>query len=268
MTPRNPSTRRLAEQAITRAELYFKEGAIESARAAYATARELAAQAYPAKWAQELLAGPLASLKAALGRKRNPTKYEKVKALAERGATEHERATAARILAGMQSPAQAARRAVDTAREQAAARYRTNAQVLRSLREGDKVEIVFAARSSTSPDERRTLTVTGVHSGVFYNVFTTSGRVMRGNISGGNISDHGDALYYQPTMLQPIREVRTLSLATRSSIKNPMRRYRGVPYHGSAGVYRVYLPGGTRVFGASKGGARGMRAFIDALVDR
>lgn len=221
---KNPSSRYLAEQAIARAERYLAEGAIESAHAAYETARALAAQAYPAAWAQKFLAGPAASMKAALAaRKQNPrSQYDKVKALAERGATEHERATAARILAHMSSPAREAKRAVDAQREQAAVRYRSNADALRSLREGDRVEVVFAARSATSPDEKRVLTVTGAHSGVFYNVFVNSGRVQHGNVYGGNISDHGDAIYYQPTMQQPIREVRTLRKLERAVLPNPV----------------------------------------------
>lgn len=171
------------------------------------------------------------------GTRHNPSQYDKVKALAERGSTEHERATAARILADMQSPAQSARQMVDEAVAQRTRAYVNNAAILRSLQEGDKVEVIFAPRSSTSPDEKRTLTVTGSHSGTFYNVYVTSGRVMRGNFSGGSISDYGDAIYYQPTMQQALREVRMLRKLGHAALPNPaVNRVvsKGITYFGKA----------------------------------
>lgn len=89
---------------------------------------------------------------------------------------------------------------------------------LRSLRAGDRVEVVFAPRSSSSPDERRVLTVTtdGRGGGSGYRVYTTSGRVVPGNFSGGSITDYGEwtkgqhGVVYQPTMQQAIRDVRSL----------------------------------------------------------
>lgn len=167
----------------------------------------------------------------------NPSQYDKVKALAERGSTEHERATAARILADMKSPAQSARQMVDEAVAQRTRAYANNAAILRSLQEGDKVEVIFAPRSSTSPDEKRTLTVTGAHSGVFYNIFVTSGKVRPGSFAGGNISDHGDSIYYQPTMQQAIREVRTLRKLGHAALPNPaVNRVvsKGITYFGKA----------------------------------
>lgn len=165
-------------------------------------------------------------------RKRNPSQYDKVKALAERGSTEHERATAARILAGMTSPAQAARSAVDTARAARAQQYAHDAALLRTLREGDVVEVVFAARSSTSPDERRKLTVQGHDALHDYYVYVSSGKVLRGHVSGGAIMDYGDVIYYQPTMQQPLRVVRSLKRVggPGQALKNPKHPRKRNPY--------------------------------------
>lgn len=147
-------------------------------------------------------------------RRNSADRYEKVKALAERGSTEHERDTAARILAGLRSPAQEARAALDAARakqaQQAAAAY----EVLHALRPGDKVEVIFEPKSSSSPNDKRTVTVTGVQDvgqDRRRHVYTTSGRVMPGNFSGGAIMDYGDGeMYFQTTMTAQVRRVISL----------------------------------------------------------
>lgn len=156
--------------------------------------------------------------------RKNTSRYEKVRALAERGGTEHERATAARILATMSSPAQEARAAVDAARAREARAAENIGSVLRSLEKGDKVTIVFAARSSTSPDDTRTVTVTGVAMLSKLNVYVTSGRTRPGSFSGGIISDWGDGRYlYQPTMQQEVRLVRSLQKVGGASLTNPRK---------------------------------------------
>jgi hypothetical protein len=83
--------------------------------------------------------------------------------------------------------------------------------VLASAKVGDRLRVTFAPRSSTSPDETREVVVTEVANG---RVFTTSGKVRPGAVSGGAILDYGDTLYFQPTMAQAIREVRTLAVVS------------------------------------------------------
>lgn len=96
--------------------------------------------------------------------------------------------------------------------------YEETLATLRSLRAGDRVEVVFAPRSSSSPDEKRVLTVTtdSREGGSGTRVYTTSGKVVPGNVSGGSITDYGEwsngqhGVVYQPTMQQNIRDVRSL----------------------------------------------------------
>lgn len=78
---------------------------------------------------------------------------------------------------------------------------------LASVKAGDRLRITIAPRSSTSPDEVREVVVSKVVDG---RVYTTSGKVRPGNISGGAVLDYGTTIYFQSTMAQPIREVRTL----------------------------------------------------------
>lgn len=141
-------------------------------------------------------------------------RYEKVKALAERGSTEHERATAARILAGLRSPAQEARAALDAARAKEAQQVAAAYEVLHELRPGDKVEVVFEPKSSSSPNDKRTVTVTSVQDlgkDQHRHAYTTSGRVMPGIPAGGAIMDYGGGdLYFQATMRTPIKRVISL----------------------------------------------------------
>lgn len=183
-----------------------------------------------------------------------PERYAKVKALAERGATEHERATAARILATMEPPPRqsapppaekryewhappvdAATRAhqereweaataalhaerAERLRQAAAAR-----ETLRTLRPGDKVEVVFDPKSSTSPPDKRTVTITEVKPGASdsYYAFTTSGRVMPGNVTGGMLRDGYGDFVFQTTMTASPRRVISLRILARA---NPRRR--------------------------------------------
>jgi hypothetical protein len=92
--------------------------------------------------------------------------------------------------------------------------------VLRSLRKGDRVEVVIAPRSSSSPDERRTLEVTsdGSEGASGYRVYTSSGRVRPGNVAGGmiidwsNWGDGGNGVVYQPTLAQNPRAVRSITV--------------------------------------------------------
>lgn len=147
-------------------------------------------------------------------RRNSAERYEKVKALAERGSTEHERATAARILAGLRSPAQEARAALDAARAKQAQQVAAAYEVLHELRPGDKVEVIFEGKSLTSPDDKRTVTVQdfrdfGTDQRRY--VFVTSGRVVPGTMSGGAIMDYGGGdLYFQPTIRTPVKRVVSL----------------------------------------------------------
>lgn len=157
-------------------------------------------------------------------RHRNPTRYEKIKALAERGATEHERATASRILSTMVSPSQEARAVWDKVQEKKAKEKEDIRSVLYSLRPGDKVTIVFAPLSSSSPNEKRTVTVDEIADlgGKRY-AYTVSGRVRPGNPSGGAIMDYGGGDYYfQPTMRQALRVI--YSLRKEGVLSNPKKR--------------------------------------------
>jgi hypothetical protein len=179
--------------------------------------------------------------------RKNTSRYEKVRALAERGGTEHERATAARILATMPSPAQEARAAVDAARAKEARAAENIGSVLRSLGKGDKVTIVFAARSSTSPDDTRTVTVTGVAMLSTLHVYVTSGRTRPGSFSGGVISDWGDGRYlYQPTMQQEVRLVRSLQKVGGASLTNPHKNAGSGTGHGRT-PYLIDFSTGKRV---------------------
>lgn len=81
------------------------------------------------------------------------------------------------------------------------------AETFALLASGDRVEITIPGRSSSSPNEVRTV---AVQSRDGRNVYTTSGKVNPGNIGGGAILDYGDALYFQPTMKQPIRRILAL----------------------------------------------------------
>lgn len=72
-----------------------------------------------------------------------------------------------------------------------------------------RIRITFAARSSTSPDEVREVTVTGKDG---RHIYTTSGKVRPGHTSGGAILDYGDVFYFQPTLAQAIREVRSVEV--------------------------------------------------------
>lgn len=148
-------------------------------------------------------------------RRNSADRYEKVKALAERGSTEHERATAARILAGLRSPAQEARAALDAARAKEAQQVAAAYEVLHELRPGDKVEVIFEGKSLTSPDDKRTVTVTSVED--FGQdrkryVFTTSGKVMPGIPAGGmiRVGFDGNDMQFQPTMRTPVKRVVSL----------------------------------------------------------
>lgn len=143
-------------------------------------------------------------------RKRNPSRYDKVKALA-----------------GMESPGQRASRAVDAARTEHARQSATVADVFVSLRPSDKVEIVFEPRSSSSPNDKRTVTVTHLSGGTLAGryVYVTSGRVIPGNFSAGAIIDYGSGdFYYQPTMQQPIRRVISLQRIAPTPTSNPRHR--------------------------------------------
>lgn len=142
-------------------------------------------------------------------------RYEKVKALAERGSTEHERDTAARILAGLRSPAQEARAALEAARAKEAQQVAAAYRVLHELRPGDKVEVIFEGKSLTSPNDKRTVTVTSVED--FGQdrkryVFTTSGKVMPGIPAGGmiRVGFDGNDVQFQPTMRTPVKRVVSL----------------------------------------------------------
>lgn len=79
--------------------------------------------------------------------------------------------------------------------------------------------------------------------------------------------DPGD---YQPGTF------RTIAFGSDTGIKavigvprreNPFHTYRAVPYYTTAGVYRVDLDGEKHTFGHSRGGKRGMEAYIDAWIE-
>lgn len=142
-------------------------------------------------------------------------RYEKVKALAERGSTEHERDTAARILAGLRSPAQEARAALDAARAKQAQQVVAAYEVLHALRPGDKVEVIFEPKSSSSPNDKRTVTVTSIQDlgeDRRRHASTTSGKVMPGIPAGGmiRVGFDGNDVQFQPTMRTQIKRVISL----------------------------------------------------------
>lgn len=180
-------------------------------------------------------------------RRNTSSRYARVQALAEHGATEHERATAARILAGMMSPAQEAKAKVEAAREEAARQKEEIGCVLASLKEGDKVTVVFEPRSSSSPNDKRTvvITSTAVYGGRKHAYFA-SGRVRSGNPSGGAIMDYGGGDYYfQPTMAQQIRRIVSLHkgvLLNRGRIRRA-RKNKGIVRKRNPGIALVFYHG-------------------------
>lgn len=92
--------------------------------------------------------------------------------------------------------------------------------VFHALQPGDWVEVTYAPRSSSSPDEKRTVIVearSGRH------VYVTSGKVRPGHRSGGAIHDYGGGeFYFQPTAQQPIRRVFALHrTAVLPMVRNP-----------------------------------------------
>lgn len=84
--------------------------------------------------------------------------------------------------------------------------------VLASLQPGDVVEIIFAPRSSSSPNDKRTVTVTSVRQGrEGVDAYTTSGKVRPGAVAGGVLRGGvGGEVLYQPTMQQGYRRVLSL----------------------------------------------------------
>ncbi len=87
----------------------------------------------------------------------------------------------------------------------------TNRTTIQALNVGDQIRVTFAPRSSSSPDDVRTVTVTEAPEAGRFTVAVSSGKVRPGHNPGGAIMDLGGELFFWPTMNQKPARLRSVT---------------------------------------------------------